>query len=274
MKKICKIEKVFEGMATDWNTHKTAFDITIPPRTEEETTFTISGDFFRRYMLVNYSEFSYFSISSTQYINDFKQLFVDFKTLNKRGIERIYNTLMDEYNPLHNYDRTEEHVTTYAGKETNTNTKSGNFTDDLVYSGSEKNETAYTGEEENTNSHGIIEDNMSVSPYEYNGFVSAEKEIESQGDDVTTTTYNDRKDTTEKTFTNREDNRTTTYNDVKDESVREFDERTDTEKITAYGNIGTTKSTEMASDEIDLRVSNAFYKIVYDWFVRDNLFLL
>ena len=165
---------------------------------------------------------------------------IDILFLTKqRAYEMMFNALNEEYNPLWNVDGIEEleYTKDNTGKQTNENTKTGNMTDNL----------SYVGAEYDTKTGNIT---SQASPYDSNTFYNANRE-----------NYNDLKNTKE--FLNRGDNRTETYNNIKDSLERnDYLKEKYKEKKIRTGNIGVTKSQELAEAEMELRNKYSFIEIV------------
>lgn len=207
---------------------------------------------------------------------------IDILFLTKqRSYEMMYNALNEEYNPLWNVDGTEEleYTKDNTGTQINENTKSGNLTDNVIYNGTETNTNVKSGNlTDNVNYVGKENDTKTgnttnqTSPYDSDNFYNTNKEnynnIKSELEylnraDNRTETYNDVTDTNTKSFASRSDNRTETYNNIKDSAEREDDLREEyKETKTRKGNIGVTKSQELALSEIDLRNKYSFIEIV------------
>ena len=199
----------------------------------------------------------------------------------QRSYEMMFEALNEKYNPLWNVDGTEEveYTKDNTGKQTNENTKSGNLTDNVIYNGTETNtnvktgnvtdDMEYIGKENDTKSGNTTNQ---TSPYDTDTFyntnrenynnVKNEKEYVNRSDNRTET-YNEVTDENTKTFANRSDNRTETYNNVKDSAERnDYLKEKYKEKKIRTGNIGVTKSQELALSEIDLRNKYSFIEIV------------
>lgn len=168
-------------------------------------------------------------------------------------ILNMYRTIIQEYNPIENYDKMSEITTDYMGKEkttyntTDANVKSGSVADSKV------------GKETN-NETGSIQDVNMTSAYNKSDFTP---------NDSSTTTYNNHKNET--TFDNRTD--TTTYNNVTDTATKtgtdtkDFEDRQDKIVEHTHGNIGVTTSAQMLESERVLSYFN-FIERVYDLIIN------
>ena len=135
------------------------------------------------------------------------------------NIERMYQAISAEYNPIYNYDKHE----VWSG------------TDDLTIAGSRSESGTIERDYENTTEH-------KVSAYNESTYQEDNKD-ETEGNDNTGT-----------------------------ESSSEHSETrngTDSKAGHVYGNIGTTKSSEMVKDEIELRYKNNIYDIISELFYKE-----
>lgn len=158
-----------------------------------------------------------------------------------RELERIYQTLCEEYNPLHNYDSTEEIIN--SGTDSQNNTITNSFTKSGTINNSNNSNVEYTPTTSNNNTKSI-KANVSGS------MVESEKNVSTMsGKDTTNSSATNTESYTDyNEQTNNTNNTTTTYG----------------HKISTkrFGNIGTTKSQTMALDEISLR-KLSFYDYLY-----------
>lgn len=158
-----------------------------------------------------------------------------------RELERIYQTLSEDYNPLHNYDSTEEIIN--SGTDSQNNTITNSFTKSGTINNSNNSSVEYTPTTSNNNTKSI-KANVSGS------MVESEKNVSTMsGKDTTNTSGTNTESYTDyNEQTNNTNNGTITYGHKI--STRRF------------GNIGTTKSQTMALDEISLR-KLSFYDYLY-----------
>lgn len=148
----------------------------------------------------------------------------------------LYNTINLQYNPIENYDRTEERTLESIGE--GTSTDSGTDTLTSRDSGSDTIATDSTDTEQ-------------VAGFETtnNQFVNKNKNTL---DSDSTTTYG-------KTTTNTNQYGKSNSNDYT---------KNDTETIRAHGNIGVTSSQQMIQQERDIALFNVYDKIVEDFKTR------
>lgn len=200
------------------------------------------------------------------------------------GINRYWRVINVEYNPLDNYDRTETHTLIYA--EDKTTNAYGIDKTSLAYGqdkttnayGQDKTTIAYAEDKTTTSTEEVKEhhklagiensDTLQVVPFDSSipmpTNVNLHNENERENTDWTdeydvTNTRNARSDTNTRdarSDTNTRDAHTdTNTRDAHSDTVTR-NGRTDTETINAHGNIGTTRSQEMVSDEMSLALRN------------------
>ena len=243
---------------------------------------------------------------------DIENRFAKFKAKFGNGWDRMYTAIMAEYNPIENYDGHETHTTQDINRETVTSgsitdlatnggeektevlksgsekdelTKTGSEKDELTKTGSEKDELTKTGsEKDELTKTGSDTNTNTVAPENSDNYFNNTKTTTTYNNrkDTTDTTFTNRKDTTETTFTNRKDTNETTFTNRKDTNTKTFENRKDTtshyftedyfndntktynnltetkngktvETIERHGNMGVKSSQSMVSEELELR---------------------
>lgn len=167
-------------------------------------------------------------------------------------ISRIARALTEDYNPLHNYDRTEEGIDTHSGTINNggTSANSGKDKDTVTRSGNDTAKTTIEGDSTTTDK---------VSAYNQVGFTdSSQSVVSDRSNPSTTTTYNSSVTTDMDRGVTRTDNFTTTNN------------LEDGHKLRAYGNIGVTTTQAMITEELKLRRLN-LYNTIADMYASECL---
>ena len=214
---------------------------------------------------------------------------VNWYNTHKYQYETLYNTTLLKYEPLQNYDRTEE-VTDNTERSGTNDTTFGSRTDTSI-----ANNTTNIGAQDNTNMNdettkiGAIntETNSSTSK---KGSESNEKEIAPYD---TETYYNQEKDTlsfTDRTDTNTSKTKTDARTDTRNNNITEkigaredttkgstsntFGEHTDstsknenetyTHKSHIYGNVGVTTSQQMLESEREVAYFNFVSIVAHD----------
>ena len=157
--------------------------------------------------------------------------FNQWKADRAHGFLRLYEALMEQYNPIHNYDKTIHSTMNYKGKEKDELTKSG--TEQLQMS---KAQDVLT---------------VSKTAYDSDSFNPNTKSVEDAKTDTNTQSYNNRKDTRDKSFENR---------------IDEYDYR-------EYGNIGVTTTQQMITSQFPLTDIDALKRYIVNLFVHENLVL-
>lgn len=200
---------------------------------------------------------------------------------NYHVINKEYEVMAAEYDPLSNYDKKSTITTTKNGKEIVDNTITGNKIEELQKIGLEKNKNTkkgydqidYTkdGEEITTESSDtsivrVVE--KENSPYDMNSYEENEKTTETENPyrKESNLSYVGRVDSEKHSYSNDYSNDTiTSYEDRKDVSTSKYSDdysnknttsfvdRNDVIEERTYGNIGVTTSTQMAKDEMSLR---------------------
>lgn len=200
---------------------------------------------------------------------------------NYHVVNKEYEVMVAEYDPLSNYDKKSTITTTKNGQEIVDNTIKGNKIDELQKIGVEKNQNTkrgydqidYTkdGEEITTDSSDtsivrVVE--KENSPYDMNSYEENEKTTETENPyrKESNLSYVGRVDSEKHSYSNDYSNDTiTSYEDRKDVSTSKYSDdysnknttsfidRNDVVEERTYGNIGVTTSTQMARDEMALR---------------------
>lgn len=197
----------------------------------------------------------------------------------------MWDALHAEYNPIHNYDRTEEHTThtqdsgtdtrtlQLSGTDTVTGQLSG--TDTLTSQDSGQDKTTQTSTSSGT-SNTTGNQVTGVSAYDADGFQNREKidsmsDTDTSGSSSLTETLEKgtgRKDTTDY---GKKDVTETDYG-RKDTDTNQYGKEVDgKEDIRAFGNIGVTTTQQMIEAEIQMRRTLEWYEVVAQMFEDDFL---
>ena len=154
--------------------------------------------------------------------------------------ERWLETLTEEYNPLHNYDRTEE-ITERIDEDT-TSRNSGSGTSSMSDSSSSRTDSDST-------------DTSSVSAYNTSSFDNSDKNVH-DGQTVTS-------DSSQSSGQSTSSNEGAENKDI----VRDH-------KARMFGNIGVTTSATMATEELTLRGKYVLNTMIADTFVKEFCIML
>lgn len=217
-----------------------------------------------------------------------KSLIAAWFTARQTDIERMYASLSAEYNPIENYDRTEEHkdVLQHSGTDTDTNTLgtkeilkrtgtedvTGHGEDVTIQQGTQKTEEQGT---EKTVGSGQDTQTVSVSAYDAATYQPREQTVNAPGSTQTRTPNLITTVTPDLTTIVTPESGTTRTPDLTDETSRsgsdslqkEWGHKEDrTLNIRAHGNIGVTTNQEMILSELSLRQKNNLYYIVIGMF--------
>ena len=194
-----------------------------------------------------------------------------YLTTQQDAIQKRYDVLRTEYNPIWNVDGTEETQRENTQSGSISNAKSGTMS--TTKSGSVTTDNG--GTITNTKSGSINRENGEVSttvvnqknPFESDGFVDDSKQTSTTPTNSNTETYNNVTDT--QTMNNVKS--TETYNNVTDS--QSFNNYGDTqtfnnvknvsrETLTRKGNIGVTSTQSLIDQELSIRL-NDFYMILF-----------
>lgn len=219
--------------------------------------------------------------------NFIKTMLTYWSVQNQEPIARIYRALSEEYNPLHNFDRHEEYTdtedtdrtlnmtgtdsTAYTG--TNTITQTG--TDTLSQTGTNtvKDDSERTIDED-TNTDTTTENTVSAynsSTYQPDTNQTVDGSITHDMTDVLDATQLLTRNLTDQQTKNLTDLETRNLSDTETKNLQdqETTERELNHTGHLYGNIGVTKSQEMAIDEVELRMKYNIYGVIADMLHRD-----
>lgn len=189
----------------------------------DDTITLITNAAFKNH-IIKYLDWSFLHISTTDAIDAFEEYWEFFCDQNKFNFWRVYTALMDEYNPLHNYDKTSQIVT-----------------ENVEHTDTQKNPTVKV-----TSSGGTTTSTDSTMPYDSNSFVDKE-----QNTVIVPSMY-------------------TTTDPYNIETEYGATEQTVTENTS--GNIGTTTSATMLTEELTVRINNLTDYIMKQ-FINEYLFL-
>ena len=180
-----------------------------------------------------------------------------------RTFDKWMKALEIEYEPLWNYDRTEEYTDEHEGSDIRTK--------DNKYSskGTSESEGATTGKTTNDLKSEIeygksTTDTKSVSAYNSSSWENREKDVIAEsGTDTTKDTGSVTNNNTSKDSTTSNDSGTSEQTD------KGSDKWKNTHKAHLYGNIGVTTSQQMLEAELEIARFN-IYEQISDLFIQDN----
>ena len=204
-------------------------------------------------------------------VDAFDLLVNGYLTTQQDALQKKYDVLRTEYNPIWNVDGTEETQRENTQSGNITNTKSGTMTNTKNGSVTTDNGGTIT----NTKSGSVNRENGEVTttvvnqknPFESDGFIDDTKQTSTTPTNNATETYNNVTDTqtmnnvkSTETYNNVTDSQTfnnygdtQTFNDVKNVSR---------ETLTRKGNIGVTSTQSLIDQELSIRL-NDFYMMLF-----------
>lgn len=175
-------------------------------------------------------------------------------------LQRLYEALTAEYNPIYNFDRHEEyedHSGTTYGKKLEadyTNSRTANLQNKTTYNSTDTTAQTVAGSNERTVS---AYNSSAYEPDEKTTLNAGTMKDEKRGDDTINTTGTD-KVNTKGTM----------------ESASGTDKTNSSHKGHLYGNIGVTTSEQMITQEIELRMKANLYELAGRIFANELLIQL
>lgn len=274
------------------------------------TVQLLTDSFFKTKIYSKYTSFSlpapgFFDTEANTWINVtsdiseaidmLKAVFTSWAADRTDGFYQLYRALRADYNPISNYDKHSTITTEYTGTETNTNTPTGSEKTTIEYEGTETNTNTPSGTETSTFTKAGSEtvdmvkgahldtDESSKTTYDSASYLNIDKNTHDTPTytDSDTTSFENRTDTTELTFTDRETTDIRSFTDRKDTTELTFTDRetTDTKSFTdrkdtvteeTYGNIGTTTSQQMIESQFPLQAKDKLMDMIVSQFIHEN----
>lgn len=208
----------------------------------------------------------------------FKALFQGYLDTHNNSWNRIYDALNSEYGILDNYNGESKITVSELGTEGTKHTVDGQKEIDSSITGSRENVHSITGSKKDTmkelpdnNNNYSDTQTTQISPeggstYTNQSKITTETEKRSASNETTFTNY---KETDTETFNNYKTSVKEGYsNNYADKLEKSFtDRKTITEEV-KHGNLGVTTSQQMISSEIELRLKNNFYEMIFYDFVK------
>lgn len=223
-----------------------------------------------------------------------------------RTFEKWVTALNIEYDPLYNYDRTEEYTDTHTGTVSDAGSGTSSSTNNITRGAEGSSVTTDSGSSSNTRTDNLTETNEGsgstttnathsgqnsnetinqVSAYDVNDFANANRTTSTGSDSATDTTTTTTSDESEKRNTGTvQDAGTTTGRSATEEessatetaegSGRTTNNNLRTHNLTdhhtarLYGNIGVTTSQQMLESELDIAKWN-LYEHITDLFIEE-----
>ena len=219
-----------------------------------------------------YSERVYVSTSFSEDetdLNIFKSHFGAWLSVNADNYQKIYDSILEEYNPLDNYDKTSTITTERTGQETHTNQTQTN--NSMV----EATKNTQSAEQTENMSHGnnttVNHTGTTVNKRKpFNGSESTEySRGEIPNDDTTTAQTETNNNTIGNKSTNNTDSTVTNTGAQNGSDILSFTDRKDIVTERTRGNIGVTTSSAMLSEFLNTRWGINFYEDLFKKFLFD-----
>lgn len=212
------------------------YDLKIIANDTENNEITLfSGSPMYEYFITRYGEYNYIYSGLFGAVESFRISWQSFIARNQNNINRMYQALTAEYNPINNYEMTE----TESDETTNENTNTAIIDGTKTQTGTVTDSGAQSA---NTNIYG------------YDSAVAA------PSDNVTGTNNNTRTDDL-------------TYNDDTTTTTTDNGNTTHSRELSRSGNIGVTTSQQMIQSEIDLRKMDIATHFIYK-FANEYLYTI
>lgn len=212
-----------------------------------------------------------FSVLNCTDTLDFVVLFADWVDINKPNLERIYDAINSDYNPLENYDRHEviRNVSINTKKnsivevtENNMSTTESfeNYNDTVSYdNGSGGDKFTVQHSDKAYNSSSLTVTSSDTTDGKITTSKNGERTLANEGDITKTTTYTDK---------NNND-----FTDITEMGTKKLgdDGKYIEDENWLHGNIGVTKAQDMLRDEINIR-KMSMVKIVCELFGEEYIY--
>lgn len=173
----------------------------------------------------------------------FSTFFVSYRYKWSKLLQNVY---AQEYNPIENYNRTEEQTFAKTGEETESRVDTRSIKTDTVNSenvtGSNSTETTGSGTADNF-----------INGFNSSQSVSSDNSKSSNVENASSSSQS----------TNNQNGNSNTNDELTSAVNRSFTNRVDTTQATVKGNIGVTTSQQMLESEIALRLKNDFIDIIF-----------
>lgn len=251
----------------------------------DSNTYPFMGYYNENYQLIDYDfiiKYGSWYILDTGLTDSpfahFKRMFQGYLATHSNNWNRIYEALNTEYGILDNYNGESKITVSELGTEGTKHTVDGQKEIDSSMTGSKENVLAITGSKketmkelpDNSNKYSDTQTTQ-ISPEGGSTFanqtkVTNETEKRSASNETAFTNY---KETNTETFNNYKTSVKEGYsNNYADKLEKSFtDRKTVTEEV-KHGNLGVTTSQQMISSELELRLKNNFYEMIFDDFVK------
>lgn len=215
----------------------------------------LDNEMFKTYFenfFYSYSMISVKQMTAPEVAIAFNNMWRIFQIEQKENINKLVQGYFWDYNPIYNYDRTERWKDVKTGNETDKR--------ELNYAKKTITDTP-TGSYKDTTQNGATSRTDSVATMDDNSFHNTDKSEVAAVTNTNERTYNEYKDTHEEAAHVDKDDNTHSYNEV-----------TDAHDGYMAGNIGTTTTWDMLSQEFENRVHMLGYEFLKRFF--DKFFVM
>ena len=191
------------------------------------------------------------------------------------GWKKMYDALIEVYDPLHNYDRTDTETETTSGSRSETDSRTGSSQSSESASGTRTEDESAKQDSSSTFAGTTINGGKDTATHKVQGFNSADYQPSEQ--DTTEHGLTQSSGSTTVAGSETETGRTETHADTTGSSTESSESgshaavHTDTTGRTLHsvGNIGVTTSQQMLESELQLRAKWMIYGIIVEDFKRD-----
>lgn len=204
-----------------------------------------------------------------------KTLIGTWFTVRQYDFSQMYAALHAQYNPIENYDRTEDRTlnTKHSGTDTDTNTLGTKVVTNRT--GTESVHTDGTDTTNRTGTEKTVETGTNstenqVSAYDATGYTPREKSVNTPNLDSTRTpnlTDTRTPDLTETRTPDLTDTSTNSGSDVKKTDYGHIEDGTEHSRV--HGNIGVTTNQQMIESELEMRMRYDLYELIIQLFERE-----
>ena len=184
-----------------------------------------------------------------------KKMVRTWAMVHQATIQRMYDAIAAEYDPISNYDRTEEESSagTRATSEDATGTDSGSSSRRATGQSSDSS----TG---STHTDGSTVNEQENTAYDAATYAKVQKDTSTVGDSQATVSASQ---------SAREDSESSTDARTRTDARSASETRGDTRTLHAYGNIGVTTNAQMVEQEMLLRKNFNIYETLAEMFISD-----
>ena len=243
---------------------------------KERIVNVLDDNMFKSYFeffFYNYSMLSVKELNEEEVVAAFNNMWKIFQHEESENLNKLAQGYFWEYNPIYNYDRTEETVDVKTGSETDEGSNTYGFKEEKnVTSGSYKDTNTPSGSYRDTTQNGQTIRTDKTSTMDTDEFQNKEQSTVAAVTNYNERTYNQYKEENERTFTNYQDKRTEEEHEDLHGNEHTYNEVTNTHYGKMAGNIGTTTTWDMLIQEFENRVHELGYEFLKRFF--DKYFVM